>query len=489
MPESETAERGFRFAIIGAGMSGILSAIKLREAGLDDFVIYEKADRLGGTWRENRYPGVACDVPSHFYSYSFALNPEWSQRFAPGAEIQAYFENVARRFGVEERIEYGKEVQRCTFTAGRWQIALQDGTTDEVDFIIAATGVLHHPAYPDIAGLDSFAGACFHSARWDDALNLAGKRVGVIGTGSSAIQIVSALVKQVQQLTLFQRTAQWIAPVDNAPYSETEKETFRAHPEAMWEIRDAVAESFTAGFANILVDAESPLLQAIQEGCAANLESNVHDPVLREKLRPTYRAACKRLVLSPDFYAAIQQPNARLVTERIERVESAGVRTADGELHALDVLVLATGFHVDRFVRPMRVHGRDGLALDAVWEHGPFAYMAISVPQFPNFFLLNGPNSPVGNFSLIDVAERQFAYILQLVDQVRRGDCREISASASAMDRFDRERKAAAKATIWNSGCKSWYLDAEGLPTAWPWTYDRFRAEMTTPSLDDFELR
>jgi cation diffusion facilitator CzcD-associated flavoprotein CzcO len=478
-----------RFIIIGAGMSGILSAIKLKEAGLDDYAIYEKADRLGGTWRENTYPGIACDVPSHFYSYSFAPNPEWSHRFSPGSEIQAYFEAIARRYGVDSRIRFGKEVTRCSFENGRWKIETADGSTDVGDFVIAATGVLHHPAYPDIEGLDSFEGAVFHSARWNHDVPLAGKRVGVVGTGSSAIQIVSALVDEVEELSLFQRTAQWITPIENPAYSEEEKAEFRKRPEAMAEIRAAASRAFTEGFANVLVDAESPVLQVIHDSCVANLESSVKDPELREKLRPDYRAACKRLIMSEDFYDAIQRPNARLVTEGIERLEKSGVRTRDGRFHELDVLVLATGFRVENFVRPMQVIGRAGAVLDDAWKDGPFAYMAISVPDFPNFFMLNGPNGPVGNFSLIDVAELQFAYIMQLVERVRSGACDEVCASKEAMERFDAERLEAARTTIWASGCKSWYLDADGLPTAWPWTFDRFREEMIEPHLGDFEMR
>jgi len=486
MPET-TDDR--RVIVIGAGMAGILAAITLQEAGFDDVIIYEKADRLGGTWRENTYPGLACDVPSHFYSYSFALNPEWSHRFSPGPEILAYFEDVARRYGVDGRIHYRKEVRRCAFEKGRWRIETTDGSTDEADFVIAATGVLHHPAYPDIEGLDTFGGAWFHSARWDHDVTLAGKRVGVVGTGSSAIQIVSALVDQVGELRLFQRTPQWIAPAANPAYSEEEKATFRQDPAAMEAIREETSRAITDGFANVLVDADSPMLQAIHDACVANLETSVRDPELRERLRPRYRAACKRLVMSDGFYEAIQRPNATLVTESIERIEKAGVRTHDGRLHELDVLVLATGFHVDWFVRPMAVLGRDGVALDEVWAAGPFAYMAISVPDFPNFFMLNGPNGPVGNFSLIEVAEMQIGYIMQLVEAVRSGACDELSASRQAMARFDAERRMAAAKTIWNSGCKSWYLDATGLPTAWPWTFDRFRDEMRRPRFDDFDMR
>jgi cation diffusion facilitator CzcD-associated flavoprotein CzcO len=481
--------RAPRVVVIGAGMSGILAAIRLTEAGIDDVVIYEKADRLGGTWRENTYPGIACDVPSHLYSYSFAPNPDWSHRFAAGAEIQAYFEDVARRYGIDRLIRYGREITRCAWEDGRWRLTASDGATDAGDVVIAATGVLHHPSVPDIPGRDVFAGAIFHSARWDHGVSLEGKRIGIVGTGSSAVQIVGALVDEVAELVLFQRTAQWIAPTQNPAYSGEEKATFHAHPEAIEAVRAEISHMFTEGFANHIADMDSPQMQAIHAGCVANLEHSVRDPVLRERLRPTYRAGCKRLVMSDNFYEAIQRPNARLVTEGIARIEAAGVRTRDGQLHPLDVLVLATGFRVDAFMRPMQVVGRGGTALDAVWQDGPYAYLAVAIPDFPNLFMLNGPNGPVGNFSLIEVAELQCAYFLQLVERVRAGSCREVSPSPAAMRRFDAERREAARTTIWNSGCRSWYLDAGGLPTAWPWTFDRFRAEMRAPRLDDFDLR
>jgi cation diffusion facilitator CzcD-associated flavoprotein CzcO len=470
-------------------MSGILSAIKLREAGLDNLAIYEKADRLGGTWRENEYAGLSCDVPSHLYCYSFAPNPDWSHRFSSGSEIQAYFEDVARRYGVDSLIQYGKEITRCEFEDGRWRIEMADGSTDVGDFVIAATGVLHQPAYPDIEGLDSFAGPSFHSARWNHDVPLAGKRVGVIGTGSTAIQIVAALIDDVAELSLFQRTAQWVMPQENPPYSEAEKAEFRKHPETLEQLRSEISQVFADMFSNAVVDANSPQLVAIHDACVANLENSVTDPELREKLRPDYRAGCKRLIMSEDFYDAIQRPGARLVTEGIERIEPAGVRTRDGQLHELDVLILATGFRVDRFMRPMEVVGRGGTTLEDAWQDGPLAYLAISIPDFPNLFMLNGPNGPVGNFSLIEVAELQFSYIMQLIEQVRSSSCNELSASPEATERFDAERKEATKTTIWRSGCNSWYLDANGVPAVWPWTFDRFREEMAKPRLGDFELR
>ncbi|MAG31947.1 MAG: monooxygenase [Deltaproteobacteria bacterium] len=478
-----------RFIIMGAGMSGVLSAIKLQEAGLDNYAIYEKADRLGGTWRENEYPGIACDVPSHMYSYSFAPNSEWTHRHSPGAEIQTYFEDVAKRYGVDSRIQYGKEISRCEFVDGRWKVEISDGSTDEGDVLIAATGVLHHPSYPDIEGLDSFGGTTFHTARWNHDVPLEGQRVGVIGTGSTAVQITTAVVDKVAKYSLFQRTPQWVLPIQNPAYSEAEKAEFRKNPAAMQTIRDEVTREFIEGFANILHEIDSPGLLAAQAFCEANLDNNVKDPELRERLRPNYRAACKRLVMSENFYQAIQHPNAELVTEGIERIEESGVRTADGTLHELDVLVLATGFQVDRFMRPMEVVGRGGKRLEDAWADGPFSYKAISVPEFPNLFMLNGPYGPVGNFSLIDVAEMQFSYIMQLVDQIRSGSCRELSASQSATELFDAERIEAAKKTIWASGCNSWYLDASGVPAAWPFTFDRFTEEMEKPNLDHYDLR
>jgi len=301
--------------------------------------------------------------------------------------------------------------------------------------------------------------------------------------------VVSALVHEVSELALFQRTPQWIMAQDNPAYTPVEQAEFRTQPEKMAALRADISRAFADGFSNAVIDADSPQLQAIHDACVANLETSVRDPELRERLRPSYRAGCKRLIMSADFYEAIQRPNARLVTAAITGIEPAGVRTQDGRLHPLDVLVLATGYQVDRFVRPIEVVGRNGVALDEVWKDGPFAYLAISVPAFPNFFMLNGPNGPVGNFSLIEVAELQIGYILQLVEHVRRGAYREVSAAPAAMERFAADRREAARTTIWQSGCRSWYLDPGGVPIAWPWTFDRFREEMRAPQLADYERR
>lgn len=431
---------------------------------------------------------MACDVPSHLYRYSFAPNPEWSQVFAPGEEIQSYLEDVAHRFDVEKYLCFDTEIARLERRDGRWHMQTTDGRVDVADFVIAASGVLHHPAYPQIEGVGSFDGPLFHSARFDHSVPLDGKRVGIIGTGSTAVQMTGALVDTVGELHLFQRTAQWILPIPNRPIDAEDKERYRRDPAAMQAVRDELAATFEANFANAVIDAESEQVKLISQLCEANLDDNVTDPDLRERLRPTYQAACKRLILSGDFYDAIQRPNAHLVTEAIERVEPGGIRTADGVLHELDVIVLATGFRVDRFMRPIDVIGRDGIALEEVWRDRPSAYLSVSIPDFPNLFMLNGPNGPVGNFSLIDVAEIQLAYIQQLMAEVLEGRCVEVCATHEAAEQFEADRVEAAKRTIWVTGCRSWYLDDRGIPAAWPWTMAHFRERMEHPDLDHYEL-
>jgi cation diffusion facilitator CzcD-associated flavoprotein CzcO len=476
-----------RLAVIGAGMSGILAAIELRKAGMDDFTVYEKAERLGGTWRDNTYPGLSCDVPSHLYSYSFEPNAEWSHRFSPGAEIQAYLEGVAAKYEVEQFIAYGKEVTRAEFSGGKWHLETGDGGRDIVDFVIAATGVLHRPAYPDIEGLESFAGACFHSARWDHGVALRDKRVGIIGTGSTAIQIVPAIVDEVSRVSLFQRTAQWILPIANPAFAEEEKAAFRRRPELMGEIYAELRERWQNSFARAVIG-DREQMRPLEEACQANLDDSIADPELKKRLTPDYQVACKRLVLSDAFYPAIQKPAAELVTAAIERVEPGGVRCAEGTLHELDVLVLATGFQAHNFMRPMAVVGRDGVTLDEAWAHANEAHRSVAVPGFPNFFMMVGPNSPIGNFSLIMISEMQLSYILQLIELVRSGQCREVSPKAEAAARFNADVREAMKGTVWVSGCQSWYLDANGNPAMWPWSFEQFEQDMRRPDLDEYDL-
>jgi cation diffusion facilitator CzcD-associated flavoprotein CzcO len=487
---SESSERRrLRIIIIGAGMAGVLSGIKLREAGEHDFVIYEKAHAIGGTWRDNTYPGLACDVPSHVYTYSFEPNPDWTSYYPPGPEIRAYFERTARKYGVLDNIRFGEEVLSCHFADGRWRVRTSGGIADEADIVIAATGVLHHISYPQIAGLDSFAGAMFHSARWDHSRSLNGKRIGIIGNGSTGVQLVSALSKLDCQVKLFQRTPQWIIPIENTPFTEADRARLRADRNELLALqRNPEYWQLIINYTHGITEPDSPFMREIQALCLANLQDTVADPALREKLTPNYRAGCKRIVYSTDFYHAIQRPNVTLVTEGIERVEPAGVRTAQGELHELDILVLATGFKADSFLMPTDVRGSNGLELAHYWRERPRAYLSITMPNFPNLFLLNGPNGPVGNFSLIDIAEHQWNYISQLIRTVAARPGAAIVVDERAMEEFERERIAAAKRTVWATGCHSWYLDAQGVPASWPWDRERFLREMNAPDMRAFNL-
>ncbi len=487
--EAAGSPEGLRTIIIGAGMAGLLAAIKLKERGETDFTIYEKGDSVGGTWRENTYPGLSCDTPAHAYSYSFALNPDWSAVYAPGPEIKAYFEGVARRYDLYPAIRFNSEIESAEWHGDKWHIRTKDGQSDSAHVLIAATGVLHHPSLPDIPGLSDFEGACFHSARWDHSVPLDGKRIGVIGTGSTGVQIVSALAKRAARLVHFQRSPQWIMPCPDTRYSEADKQAFREDAENIWQVRNGPeAAARRARFTNAIIDIDSPELAEIQQIVERNLEESVRDPALKQKLTPNYRAACKRMIFSPNYYRSVQEPAVYLENQPIERIEAKGVRMADGTLHELDVLALATGFKVDQFVRPIKIRGQGGLDLDTFWQAGPRAYYAVTVPNFPNMLLFNGPTGPVGNFSLIDIAEHQWRYFDQLIDLVRAGKCKAFAPSEAALVDYEARRNERAKKTVFASGCHSWYLDKNGVPQVWPWSWDHFTEVMSAPKIEDYVL-
>ena len=480
--------RELKVVVLGAGMAGILAGIKLQDSGIGDVTIYEKADRVGGTWRENTYPGLTCDVPSHHYTYTFERNPDWTRHLPPGPEVQGYFEHVASKYGLDKLIRFKEEASRAEWRDGRWHLSFHSGLEDVADVVIAATGVLHHPRAPAIAGMENFEGDLFHSASWDHSVPLDGRRIGVIGNGSTGVQIISALAGRAAKLEHYQRTAQWIMPVDNGYFSEEERKAFH-DPDVLAEVMDfagynAAVDTYTQA----IIDEESEGALNMAAACLANLEDSVADPELREKLRPDHKPLCKRLVFSPDYYQAIQHPDSALVTEAIERIEPEGIRTADGVLHELDVIVLATGFDPSAFMRPMEIVGRGGTTLDGLWQDHPKAYLAVTMPDFPNLFMLNGPNGPVGNFSLIDIAEHQWHYVAQLIERLRSGEASEVCCTEEAMERFENARTEAAKQTVWfQGGCNSWYLDSRGIPASWPWTYSRFVEEMEAPRWEDFD--
>lgn len=482
------AQRNPSVAVIGAGMTGILLAIKLREAGIDDITILEKADRLGGTWRENTYPGVACDVPAHMYTYSFAGNPEWRHRFAHGDEIQTYFERVAADYQVTDQIRYNEALTESHYRDGRWHLTTSKGAELEVDFVVCATGILHHPAYPDITGLDSFKGHQWHTARWDHSVDLAGKRVGIIGTGSTATQVISELSKTAGKLTVFQRTAQWIFPIANKRYSEAERASLRGNQSRMTQLSKRYAFALRNFFSEAVTG--SRLQRALLTWMVKrNLRKSVRDPELRAKLTPDYAVGCKRLIMSTSFYQAIQRDTVHLETNGIERVTPKGVLTKDGVEHELDVLILATGFHPFNFMRPMNLTGRDGLSIDEAWARKVQAYRSLCLPGFPNFFLMLGPNTPIGNYSVIAMSEVQTQYLLKLIDHWRKGELETVEATEEAKQRFNAYLKAGMGKTVWVGGCQSWYLDGDGDPAMWPYSWNQWVAELQTPDLNDFHHR
>ena len=483
---AEPARKGVSLAIIGAGMGGVLMAIKLKEAGFTDFVILEKGDSVGGTWRENTYPGLHCDFPSHFYSYSFFQNPNWSRRFSPGPEIRAYLESAAHVFGVHDAIRFNSKVVDGRWENDAWTITLESGETMVSDILITATGYLHVPNFPDIAGLDSFAGAKFHTAQWDHSVTLADKRIGIIGTGSTSTQLVAELAGKVPKLTVFQRTPQWVAQQDNPAYTEADKAAFAADPSLLAKMyEDEKAEMVTLADGAIL--GGNPDARAYLEANVRDNLARVQDPVLRAKLTPDYAPGCKRIVISPRFYEAIQDPGCELVTERIAGVETGGVRTDDGTLHELDVLVIATGYDTQAYFRPLRLTGADGYKIEDIWRERPVAFRTMTVPHMPNFFMVEGPFSPIGNVCAFLTAELQVAHIIKLISiAAEQGVAlapRE-DATAALLATY----REAARKTIWaTGGCVSWYQDSEGVPTLYPFPNQTFEAEMTAdPDLAEY---
>ncbi len=479
--------KNLRVAIIGAGASGILAAIKLRESGIEEILVFEKGDELGGTWRDNQYPGVACDVPSHAYRYTFAPNAEWSRHYSPGAEILEYLKKTAADYRVDGFIRYQEEVVRAEYVDNKWQLETTSGDQGVFDIVISAAGILHHPVYPDIAGLHDFEGRIMHSACWDKSLNYAGKRVGIIGNGSTGTQIISAMVDDVATLTIFQRTPQWIIPSANSVTTQEQKTEFRKNPGLMQDQYDQIITMMNDLFAAAIVGENPEAYELISQSCQDNLQS-VKDPVLREKLTPDYKVGCKRLVLSGSFYDDIQKSNVALVTDAIDSICAQGIRTVDGDLHELDILVLATGFDPHRFLRPMDVRGLNGVKLEEEWADQNRSYLTVTIPEFPNFFMLGGPSSPIGNFSYLLTAETQIGFILQLVERLRKSDVSSISPRKSACDAFNEALQEKMAGTVWTSGCASWYLDKNGNVASWPWSYDKFTTDLSEPRWEDFEL-
>jgi len=465
-----------RIAVVGSGFAGLGMAVRLKQAGFNDFSIFEIAESVGGTWRDNRYPGAACDVESALYSFSFAPNPNWSRMFATQPEIRAYLEDIVDRFGLRSHLRLNCGVASAVFDEGQneWSLTLTDGTRERAKVLVAGTGGLARPSLPDIRGIVTFGATLFHSARWHSEATFAGKRVAVIGTGASAIQIVPELAKDVAQLAVYQRTAPWVIPKADRAMTEEEREGFRLRPwrqrllrtRLYWQ-HEALAFAFI-GAPKVLKWA-GKLAQRI-------LERRVKDPVLRAKVQPNYTLGCKRILLSNNYYPALQQPNVEVVTAPIREITATGITTSDGQARAFDAIILATGFHAADAVAPFPITGLAGRDLNETWGESAEAYLGSAVAGFPNLFLIVGPNTGLGHSSMVFMIESQVAYILSALQRMRRDSLDRVEVRPEVQRQYNDKLHARFPRTVWNSGCVSWYRTKSGKNTTlWPGFTFEFR--------------
>ena len=464
-------------AIVGSGFAGIGMGHRLKEAGMHDFAILERGEDVGGTWWWNSYPGCQCDIPSHLYSFSFALNPDWTRTYSMQEEIHRYLRGCAERFGLLPHVRFGHEVKKAAWNdeEGRWDLDTTAGPLT-ARVLIGGQGGLSEPRIPAIPGREDFEGPSFHSAQWDHSVDLRGKRVAVLGTGASAIQIVPSIQPEVERLFVFQRTPPWVMPHSDRPTTRVERAVYRRFPALQRFVRNAVysvREVVTPGFTR-----NTWPLSLLERRAQMHLRSQVKDPELREKLTPDYRIGCKRILPSDKWYPAIQEENVEVVTAGIAGVTARGIRTADGAEHEVDVIVYATGFHVTEIPFGKRVVGREGKALSEIWDGSPQAYKGTTVPGFPNLFFVLGPNTGLGNNSIIYMIESQIAYVMDALRTMTRDGLHAVEVKPEAHDFWNHAIQRRMPPTVWNSGgCSSWYIDRNGKNTTiWPdftWRYRR----------------
>ena len=443
-------------------------AIQLKRHGYDDFVVLEKAAEGGGTWRDNTYPGCACDVQSHLYSFSFALNPAWSHVFSAQSEIHDYLRSCIKRFAIQSHIQWNTELQDASWNEDdqQWHITTSQGQL-LADILILGNGPLSEPSLPAIAGIEGFEGTLFHSAQWRHEYDLTGKRVAVIGTGASTIQFVPRIQPQVGHLTLFQRTAPWIVPRLDAPIPTWQHMLFRILSVAQRALRYKMYWQRELTALGLIY--RPNLLEAGMKIAREHLEAHVSDPALRAKLTPHYTLGCKRILLSDDFYPAVSQPNVEVITDRIREVRAHSIVTEDGKEHEVDTLICGTGFHVTDTQFSQRIHGRKGQSLADTWHDGPHAYYGTSITGFPNLFLLIGPNTGLGHNSMVFMIEAQTHYILDCLRMMAQRHVQTIEIRPENEEAYNKEMQQRMRGTVWTSGCASWYLDARGHNTTlWP---------------------
>ncbi|WP_327090867.1 NAD(P)/FAD-dependent oxidoreductase [Nonomuraea sp. NBC_01738] len=486
-----------KVAIIGAGFGGLCMAIRLEMAGITSYTVFEKAGNVGGTWRDNSYPGAGCDIPSHLYSYSFEKYASWTRRYPGQPEILGYLEHCADKYDVRRKIRFDTEVVRAAFDGGGWQVTCKPTTTgtstaggaggevtEEFDVVIAGVGQLNRPHYPDIPGLADFAGTTFHSARWNHAHDLTGRRVAVIGNGSSAAQFIPSVAERAAHLDVYQRTPNWVIPKPDAAFGPLTRLAFHFVPGLQRAYREWIYRY-----------AEGTLYPALAQGWSTgllrtralnHLKAQVDDPELRAKLTPGYPPGCKRVVIDSRFYPALTRPNVDVVTDRIVRVTATGVETDQGHREA-DTIIYGTGFRSTEFLSPIELTGRDGQTLSDQWKQGAEAYLGISVPNFPNLFLLYGPNTNLGHNSIVFMLECQVEHVMNCLPYLwQRGP---MEVSARAMAAWSRQLDAAMGRMVWGDGCQSWYKTAEGRVTNnWPGPTPLYRRLTALPPLPAYRF-
>ncbi|MCC6919083.1 MAG: NAD(P)/FAD-dependent oxidoreductase [Alphaproteobacteria bacterium] len=475
-----------RIAVIGAGPGGITAGVKLKAAGFDDFVIFEKSGDVGGTWNHNRYPGAACDVKSHLYSFSFELNPAWTRPYAEQPEIHAYMRRTAERHGLIPHIRFNTKVEGATWDDARavWLLDVGEGEPFVADAVISALGMFNDLNRPDIAGLKDFKGTLFHSAEWPKDDNIAGKRVGVIGSAASAVQFVPEIARTAGQLYVFQRSANWVVPKDDTPYTEDELRTFREKPEAVRAIRQQLYDELE----NFITFADPEALAAAEAAGRQNLEV-VEDPETRRKLTPDVPYGCQRPLIHSLYYRAFNRPNVELVTDPIARITRDGIVTRDGKERAVDTIILATGFAANRYLAAIDVTGRGGVKIADAWDKGAQAYLGIMTAGFPNLFMLYGPNT--NNGSILYMIERQVDYAVKQLQRLEADRLAWIDVRPDVQKAYNAElQNDLAKVSVWQAGCSNYYRGAGGqIVTQWPHTMDRYTKATAEPDRRHFTVQ